>query len=268
VVNKEGRVVCWGSNSTEKSKPPDTLENVVGVSCSQGNTVALTADGAVVSWGLLCSKPRSLPSDAIAICSRGCHYAVTTEGKVIRWVRCNSCRTPCVDPPETSNIVSVCGGQGSRGVALTSEGNVICWGREEQDSTLPEFLTSVIAVSCGNCHCAALTQEGKVVCWGQNNCGQCDVPIDLEFTTAICCGGNHTVALALSGRVSCWGHNSRGQCHVPIDLENVVAVSAGWLHTAAITRDGRVICWGRNDDGQCDVPASLQAKVYDECILL
>jgi alpha-tubulin suppressor-like RCC1 family protein len=55
---------------------------------------------------------------------------------------------------------------------------------------------------------------------------------------------------------------------VPVDLENVVAVSAGWLHTAAITRDGRVICWGKNDVGQCDVPASLEAKVYEECILL
>jgi alpha-tubulin suppressor-like RCC1 family protein len=93
-----------------------------------------------------------------------------------------------------------------------------------------------------------LTQDGKVFCWGDNQCRQCDVPLDLENVIAVKCGWTHSVALKANGKVACWGSNSDDECSVPRGLENINAVSGGAYFSAAVTDDGKVVCWGRAPD--------------------
>jgi alpha-tubulin suppressor-like RCC1 family protein len=117
-------------------------------------------------------------------------------------------------------------------------------------------------IACGGYHIVAINCEGKVVCWGENECGQCDVPAELEseVVVAVSCGYSHSVALTADGKVICWGHNSESQCDVPLDIvasRNVTAIACGYSTTYTLTRNGMIMSWGGVPDEQCGPPAEL-----------
>jgi alpha-tubulin suppressor-like RCC1 family protein len=114
--------------------------------------------------------------------------------------------------------------------------------------------------SAGGHHSAAVTSEGEVLCWGDNRYGQGDVPADLANIIMVSCGGHHTVALTHDNKVRCWGQNRWEQCSVPADLDDVAAVCAGHQHTAVLTHAGKVVCWGVNEI-VCGVPTELEGVV-------
>ncbi|MBI5351845.1 MAG: hypothetical protein HZB50_04330 [Chloroflexi bacterium] len=134
-------------------------------------------------------------------------------------------------------------------------------------------LLAVSSVTAGSMHTCALTNEGGVRCWGRNNRGQLgdgtnsdhSILVDVTGLTsgvsAISAGGEHTCALTNLGRVMCWGANSNGQLgngsnintNIPVDvtdLKNIIAISAGGEHTCALNDSGGVLCWGLNFWGQ------------------
>ena len=125
-------------------------------------------------------------------------------------------------------------------MALTSEGKVYCWGRNDwgqignnernNDFNKPEinkYLENevIVDMSCGALSFTCLNKNRRSVCLGFNNCGQtgngseelCQLrPIKLnEFNdqkvVAISCGSHHSLALTEKGQVFSWGDNSYGQ---------------------------------------------------------
>lgn len=157
---------------------------------------------------------------------------------------------------------------------------------------------TVAAVGTGNNHSCALFSDGNVKCWGYNNDGQLGLgdstargngsggdvdtidPIDLGTSltaTAIAVGASHSCALLDDGSVKCWGSNNKGQLGqgdqakrgddpsemgdflLAIDLGTVdelgltdhtaTAISAGYNRTCALLNNGDVKCWGRNLNG-------------------
>ncbi len=139
------------------------------------------------------------------------------------------------------------------------------------------------AVSAGGDHTCALTTAGNVKCWGYNLYGglgngtdaSSNMPVDvleglggspLSGVVAVSAGAFHTCALTTAGNVKCWGDNSNGQLgdgtnlnsNTPADvvepggsqLGGVIAVSSGSFHTCAVTETGGVKCWGWNASGQ------------------
>jgi alpha-tubulin suppressor-like RCC1 family protein len=150
-------------------------------------------------------------------------------------------------------------------VALTQEGNVRGWGKNDyKQCDVPRtLLGNAIAVCCNGDHTAALTVDRTVVCWGSNSDGQGVVPPTLRNVAAISCGISHTAAFV--GKVVCWGSNTYGQCKVPVDLEHVGDIRCGAYFSAVLTRYGDIRCWGENDKGQCCVSASLGKVVALSC---
>jgi alpha-tubulin suppressor-like RCC1 family protein len=78
-------VVCWGFCAFDAHIPPPDLENVVAVSGSACHSLALTADGKVVGWGLpeRCTPPTDL-ENVVVVSAGGQHSgALTQDGKIM-----------------------------------------------------------------------------------------------------------------------------------------------------------------------------------------
>lgn len=133
---------------------------------------------------------------------------------------------------------------------------------------------SVTSVSVGGDASCALTTTGDVYCWGVNSVGQLGSNLPLDTTPhptprkvplplsaiAIASGNTHTCAVLTSGQVYCWGGGDKGQLGdgngapsaspvwVP-SLSNMVQVTAGRFNTCALSATGIAFCWGDNSYG-------------------
>ncbi len=223
-----GGVKCWGANyygqlgdgtATDRNIAVDVSglsSGVAAVSVGQFHTCALTVAGGVKCWGA--DSGGQLGGASEDICGR----------------------SPCSTSP-----VDVTG-----------------------------LSSGVAAVSVGSEHTCALTTEGGVECWGRNQHGQLgdgtatdrNTAVDVSGLSsgvaAVSAGAGHTCALTTAGGVKCWGYNDTGRLGdgtrtdraTPVDVmglsSGVKAVSVGGSHTCALTTEGGVKCWGLNDAGQ------------------
>ena len=157
-----------------------------------------------------------------------------------------------------AGIEALAGGE-NHTCAVTEEGGVRCWGRNEDgqlgegteiDRWLPvgvcrpladepapppagcEPLAGIVAITAGSSHSCALTDAGGVLCWGGNARGQLGsgTIADNARPAAVCAGQGETA----------------GGCE---PLAGVAAVSAGNDHTCALMAAGDLRCWGDNGSG-------------------
>lgn len=287
VLTLAGGVECWGRNDSgqlgngTKTDSP-RLSGVVGlesgvaaVSAGAIHTCAVTTEGTVKCWGAVFLGDGETIDSAIPIdvmvdsdvvdVAAGAWYtcALTRAGGVMCW---------------GTNIY----GQLGDGTTTTRPTPV-----DALEEPGGEPLSGVVAVSAGDDHACALTSEGGVKCWGKNDFGQLgassgdacylDVPcsttpLDVTGLTSgvaeVSGGAAHTCALTLAGGVKCWGFNQVGQLgdgtttdrHTPVDvldepggqaLAGAAGVSAQHaVHTCALSTGGGVKCWGFNFYGQ------------------
>lgn len=205
-----GKVLAWGSNtagqlgtgSTKSSRLPVPVKlpkgvTVKAISAGQGNGLALTTTGQVLSWG----------ANASGQLGTG-----TTKGRL----------TPgLVSLPKGTTVASIAAGPLS-GYAVTKGGGMLAWGLNNHgqlgDGTtrqrvrpvrvsLPKGTTVIAAVS-GSLHVLALTKVGKVLAWGSNQVGQLGIgttterhrPVFVRFpkgvkATALAAGKDYSIAL-------------------------------------------------------------------------
>ena len=129
------------------------------------------------------------------------------------------------------------------------------------------------AIGASDSHACALTTVGDVYCWGWNHKGQLgdgtttdrSAPVlvtgGLRFA-ALSVGEYVTCGLSVTGAASCWGVNSAGQLgrgsvsdvnFAPAPVSGglrFAVLSTGWYHTCGITIAGAAHCWGGNGAGQ------------------
>ena len=273
-LTTEGGVQCWGSNgsgqlgngsTTNSSVPVDVsgLRGEVAAISAGGHTCAVSRSGGVTCWG---------------------HNA---DGRLGIGTLSDS-SVPVNVTGMASGVAAVDVGN-THTCALTTQGGVKCWGRNDFGQLGNGAMTvslapvdvlglasGVSAISAGGSHTCALTTAGGVKCWGSNYAGQLgngttidsSTPVDVAGSgsgvVAITTGLSHTCALSGGGGVTCWGGLAAEQTDdgglnttfalIPIQVpglsSGVASIAAGGFETCAVSRGGRAVCWGDNRHGQ------------------
>ncbi|RSN70727.1 chromosome condensation regulator RCC1 [Actinomadura sp. WAC 06369] len=302
---EDGRVLAWGANSNGQlgdgtSKPrsvpvpvraPDgaegELRGVSGIAASGNLSLALLADGRVVTWGAGGSGQRGIG---------------TTEAPALP----TTVRTPEGDAPLTG-VTSIAAGDQACLVTLR-DGRVLSWGGNlagilgtggVRARALPApvsgaggqgQLTGVAELAAGKKHAIARLRDGTVLAWGKNDHGQlgdgtvqgrwAPAPVagpsggaPLGDVTAVAAGGNHNYALLEDGTIVAWGSNGNGQLGdggtrpsarpVPVKgshtprLRGVTGVRAGDGFGVALLAGGSALTWGADGKGQLGAGSRL-----------
>ena len=182
-VTSNGRVKCWGSNSSGQLGNPG-----VGGGSQTAVEVQTGANGAPLG-------------DAIAVTAGETHScAVQWSGQAACW---GSNAAGQLGQPAV-------GGSSARAVRVVIVPN-------------GPPLMDIVSLAAGGAHTCALIAGGTVKCWGSNTAGQlgapggASAPTPVEVTgltsgaVALAAGAQHTCALLGTGGVTCWGSNSDGQ---------------------------------------------------------
>lgn len=166
------------------------------------------------------------------------------------------------------------GGDGFGWIGLRSDGTVWEGSPARVIPELDGDVESISDVDGEALHYCAITTDGNVWCWGRNTSGQCgnampagelpdpfNVPLPAA-ATEVSVGWGFTCALLVDNTVWCWGINQLGQMGigtttteelVPVQVtglpNNVSRVSAGYDHTCVIAGTD-LYCWGGNLYGQ------------------
>ena len=228
---------------------------VTAIAGGGAHSLALTSTGQVLAWGfgqdgelgngsyISNGTPVqvSLPSGttATAIAGGGSHsLALTSSGQVLAWgdntygqlgngTNVYDTSTPvAVSLPTGTTVTAIAGGY-NHSLALTSTGEVLAWGRNDDGQlgngtiatggclcssppvavSLPSG-TTVTAIAGGNAHSLALTSSGQVLAWGHNYYGELGDGTRIGSPTpvmvsafpaaiAIAGGGGHSLAIQL-----------------------------------------------------------------------
>jgi alpha-tubulin suppressor-like RCC1 family protein len=264
---------AWGSNSygqlgngttsTSPSGPAPVagLDDVVDLSGGREHVVALTASGAVYTWG----------SD---------QEGQLGDGGTANRTRPARITVPCA----SGGVTSVEAGHNTT-LALCGDGTVWSWGLNSNgqlgDGTrttrrVPvqvRSVTDAVAIGAGRDMSYAVRADGTALAWGDNAYGELGdgtttdrltpVPVrSLTDVVGVAGGRDHGLALLGDGSVWSFGWNAYGQLGdgtttnraTPVRvtdssghaLTGVTQVAAGAHHSYALLTDGTVRSWGRN----------------------
>jgi alpha-tubulin suppressor-like RCC1 family protein len=272
-----GTGYCWGNNSIGQLGDGTTADR------HTPRPVAIPGEVPLVALGLGGAHGCGLAEDGRAWC-----WGLNEDGQLGNGSTRSSTPYP-VSVPEGVRFVSISGGTWHT-CALSSTGDVYCWGRNEQgqlgDGTyidrtvpgpvaMPAGVRFVEMTARGRGACG-LAEEGTIYCWGGNFSGQLGdgtrtdrnapapvlAPAGVLFVSAET-GAAHSCARDATGNAYCWGLNNFGQLGdgtTAMRLEATLvqaplgvtftSLSPGEQFTCGITSEGEAYCWGDNISGQ------------------
>lgn len=251
-VTDAGAAFCWGRNSdgqlgdgsiVNRSGPVPVHGLASGIVALAGgglHTCALRNDGGVRCWGRNSSGQlgdssgvnRVTPSQVVmfyptvAIAAGASHTcALTINGSVYCWGLNNF-------------------GQVGDGTTVDKLAPVPVVG----------LSSGVVAIAAGALHTCALTSAGEVKCWGRGGAGQLGAgtplttaltPVDVvqlpSGVVTLSAGGDRTCVLTPPGRVWCWGIKSPYPVEESTLAEGITAIGVGGGNLCAATEAGRIV---------------------------
>lgn len=232
------------------------------------HTCGLTSDGTAYCWGS--NSSGQLGDNALT--NRAAPVPVATGLKFVR-IDAGSEHTCAL----TSDDRAYCWGSNSRG-QLGDGTTTLRWGPVAV--TGGHTFRRIAAGGYANGHTCALTSGGDVYCWGDNERGQLGLGTggavadltahpeparvigELPFTAVAAGLARHACALTVTGAAYCWGENTFGALGdgssrpspVPVAVQGGLAltqvIAGGFIgHTCGLTASGAAHCWGENEVG-------------------
>lgn len=199
VLLPDSTVLGWGSG--QGAQVPFGLTNVVALAANGSRSVAVKADGTVVSWG----DSYPVPTDATNIVEVACGSSHTlglrADGTVIAWGS-NHFGESSV-PPGLSNIVKIAAGS-LLSLALEVDGTLHVWGLGATGANQPPPDVTHWADIAGNGFNLGLLTNGMVRAWGSVEPMFTTVPSSVTNAMAVAGGGGFGLALLGDGQPYLW----------------------------------------------------------------
>jgi alpha-tubulin suppressor-like RCC1 family protein len=220
-LKSDGTVLSWGDNlsgqlgdSADELRQPQPVlvtnaTDVIAIAAGALHSLALKADGTVLSWG----------SD--------------TFGQLGNDSTLKAQLAP-VSVLNASNIVAIAAGSG-HSLALKADGTLLSWGSDNNgqlgnndsltNNPTPVSVSSakdIIAIAAGTSHSLALKADGTLLSWGSDTAGELGnndelsnspiaVPVADAMNIVAIAAGSHSLALKADGTLLSWGSNLDGQ---------------------------------------------------------
>ncbi|HEX4445704.1 MAG TPA: hypothetical protein VH044_03180 [Polyangiaceae bacterium] len=273
-----GGVQCWGAippRSGLGSEVPVAIANLASgataIAAGGQSACALTASRGVLCWGTngsgeLGNGTTSDSASAVAVTGLTGNPATLAVGFDFACVATTTGAVQCWGDDSSGEL-----GGPSTGRFSASPVAVV---------GLPAPVT---AVTAGAAFACALTSTGDVYCWGANDGSQLGsfsgpsspTPVHVDGLPqdirAIAAGQSFACALTSGGAVLCWGDDTSGQLGngsfgsrsaSPVQVSGltsgVASISLGGQSACAITFAGDLLCWGSNDVAQIgDAPTTF-----------
>ncbi|MHC4479010.1 MAG: right-handed parallel beta-helix repeat-containing protein [Planctomycetota bacterium] len=253
-------IIAWGRNSNGQCDLPPGGD-FVAIAAGFSHSLALKADGSLISWGANSNVPAGNDFVDIA-CGYGYSLGLRSDGSVVSWSTSSNVLAD-------GDCVGIAAGRGFS-LALKSDGSITGWGDNFMGPLdVPEG-NDFVAIGAGYYHGLALRSDGSLAGWGSSTWGQSGVPQGNDFVAISSWGGNNA-AFRSDGSVVVWGYNAEGQCDLPEGHEFVDIVGGVW-HCVGLDQDGTVVAWGDHDDRRCSVPGgrgfACIAAGYHHCLAL
>ena len=233
--------------------------DIVGGVLAGGNShsLALKADGSIVSWGnnnwgQISNTPPG--NDFVSVAVGAIHsLALKADGSIVSWGNNNWGQIS--NTPSGNDFVAIAGG-GHHSLALKADGSIVVWGNNDnsQVSNTPSG-NNFVAIAGGGHHSLAVKSDGTLAIWGNNIYGQSNTPTYNDFV-AVAGGMFHSIALRADGSIVSWGSNANGKVSNTPSGNNFVAIAGGDYHFLALKSDGSIVSWGWDAYGQVsDTPS-------------
>jgi alpha-tubulin suppressor-like RCC1 family protein len=274
-LKADGTLLSWGNDSSGQlgdsgsntTQPlPVTIANassIVSIAGGGGSSLALKADGTLLSWG----------NDSFGQLGDG---------------GSNTAKSVPVPVFGATNIVAIAAGE-SHLLALKADGTMLSWGSNvnkqlglgdsslsgNQSAPVPVLnAANIVAMAGGRGHSLALQADGRLLSWGLDSDGQLGdggtnsdkaaptfVP-NVNNIIAIAAGGKFSLALKADGTLLSWGNDQFGQLGDSAELTNktapvavagvtnVIAIAVGSEYALALKADGTLLSWGSDQFGQ------------------
>ena len=204
-IENVGRVGGDWISSHTRVVPTWVMNDVVAVSTSHSNTMAIRADGSLWGWGGNWfgqvgtgtsehqTSPTRIMDNVTAVSAGGLHtMAIRSDGSLWGW---GAYRLHLGEEEYThyhenryypvrimDNVLAVSAAGGSTTVAIRPDGSVVEWGLVWGDEPLDfrvlatRSFSDIIALSAGNGHAMVIKSDGSLWGWGGNWNGQISYP--------------------------------------------------------------------------------------------
>ncbi len=270
-VCSAGTINAWGRDDYGQSVAPAGID-FVAVDGGLYHSVALKADGSLLSWGVsdggiydygqVTSTP--VGNDFTKISSENNHIiALKTDGSIVGWG--SDDKGQVGDIPLGNNFTEIDSGY-YHCVALKDDGSIAAWGIDDGSIFDNGQVTNTpggndfAAVAGGLRHSVALKTDGSLVSWGIDDGSTYDygqvtgTPAGTDFV-AIAASIYHNIALKTDGSIVSWGIDDGssldfGQVTSTPLGNDYAAIYAGGFHSIALRSDGSLVSWGLDFYGQ------------------
>lgn len=256
-ILNDGRIVCWGQNSTGSTQPP--AGSFTQISLYSVHGCAIRPDQTATCWGGgaygQTTLPMPSPTDHFLQVSSGYSHScgVRTDNTVVCWGANDSGEST---PPSGTHFSQVSAGTFFT-CGVTTGGDVRCWGAGDASGNLNPPGGSFKAVSAGVYLACGIKSDGTLACWGQDHDGEGTPPAGTFSQVSV--GATGACGLRTDSTIACWGNNPFDVFAAPQSPPSgtgFTQVSIDDTHACALKSDGSVVCWGDTGVGESTPPTA------------